>query len=480
MTDSGTEETGLNLIHDTASAAGTFPHSVWGYDRQTVDTYVQELEQQLSAAKQLIRHMQREVAASKRTADASDFTKLGDYTAQMLQAAEGQSRELLDQANQEAERIKAEARRLAAEARAGGEQEADDIRLNAQGTFKRMRAEVDVQCAKELDRAREQANSILESSRTQSEHQLAETSRASVLKVEAAEREAELILQRAATQAAEVRLAAEKAREQVLSTLSQEQEAAAQHLMGLLEKSRAETEANSQRLQDEISEAAELRRKALAESEEIKVTAVREAEVQIAQAHAQASLLRDRAEEQLGWRTEQLKRETNRLEHRKQAIVAQLANLSALAEQSLAEFPDLLGLSDPVQDETDPSATEPTAHVPYVPEDASEQAEESLADEEPAADAPQATEPAADPDPQEDPAEPADDTEPTQPVVAVGADGDDTAGDPDGADSGTSDSDSAEDAGNRPAPRQRRPIRPQVKKSGKVSIPAESGDQDKA
>ena len=48
------EETGLNLFHDRASAAGSFPHSMLGYDRQSVDTYVREIEQQLSAAKQLL------------------------------------------------------------------------------------------------------------------------------------------------------------------------------------------------------------------------------------------------------------------------------------------------------------------------------------------------------------------------------------------------------------------------------------------
>jgi hypothetical protein len=366
MTEPGTEETGLNLIHDTASAAGSFPHSVWGYDRQTVDSYVQELEQQLSAAKQLIRHMQREVADAKRLSEASDFTKLGGYTTQMLQAAEGQSRELLDQANQEAERIKAEGRRLAAEARASGEQEADDIRLNAQATFKKMRAEVDLQCARELDRARDQAAGILSSAKTQSDHQLVEAQRAAEALTQGAKLEADRIAQSASAQALETKLAAEKEREELLAQLSEEHTAASTRIATLLENSRAETEAASKRLQDEVAEAEELRRKALAEGEEIKVTAVREAEDQIAKAHAQSALLRDRAEEQFGWRKEQLERETNRLLHRKQAIMAQLANLSAMAEHSLAEFPDLLAASEPEPIVRDAEANEPTTAVPMV------------------------------------------------------------------------------------------------------------------
>lgn len=367
MTESGSEETGLNLIHDTASAAGSFPHSVWGYDRQTVDTYVQEIEQQLSAAKQLIRHMQHEVANAKQLSESSDLTKLGHYTTQMLQAAEGQSRELLDHANQETERIKAEGRRLAAESRASGEQEADDIRLNAQATFKKMRAEVDLQCAREIDRARQQATSILDSARAQADHQLVEVRRAADATTEAAKIEAERIVQSATTQAAKLTADTHESREETLNKLAEEHQAAATRIASLLEESRVETEAASQRLQDEVAHAAEMRRKAEAESEDIKVTAVQEAEVQIAKAHTQASLLRARAEEQYGWRKEQLERETKRLQNRKQAIMAQLANLSALATHSLAEYPQSLisSLEDAALLE-DPVGNEPTTAVPAM------------------------------------------------------------------------------------------------------------------
>lgn len=51
------EETGLNLFDDTASAAGSFTHSMWGYDRTSVDNYVREIEQQVSTLKQLTRHL---------------------------------------------------------------------------------------------------------------------------------------------------------------------------------------------------------------------------------------------------------------------------------------------------------------------------------------------------------------------------------------------------------------------------------------
>ena len=43
-----TDDTGLNLFDDRASAAGSFPHTMFGYDRPTVDNYVRDLEQQLA------------------------------------------------------------------------------------------------------------------------------------------------------------------------------------------------------------------------------------------------------------------------------------------------------------------------------------------------------------------------------------------------------------------------------------------------
>lgn len=49
--DLETEETGLNLFDDSASAAGSFPHAMLGYDKHSVDSYVREVEAKVSQLK---------------------------------------------------------------------------------------------------------------------------------------------------------------------------------------------------------------------------------------------------------------------------------------------------------------------------------------------------------------------------------------------------------------------------------------------
>ena len=101
-----TEDTGLNLFDDRASAAGSFPHAMLGYDRPTVDNYVRDIEQQVSTLRQLTRHLRAEVAAAQREHGDSDFTRLGSHATQMLRAAEAQASDLISKAATEAERIK--------------------------------------------------------------------------------------------------------------------------------------------------------------------------------------------------------------------------------------------------------------------------------------------------------------------------------------------------------------------------------------
>ncbi len=83
-----TEETGLNLFDDRASAAGSFPHAMLGYDRPTVDNYVRDIEQQVATLRQLSRHLRAELASSQREHGTSDYTRLGSHATSMLRAAE--------------------------------------------------------------------------------------------------------------------------------------------------------------------------------------------------------------------------------------------------------------------------------------------------------------------------------------------------------------------------------------------------------
>ena len=113
-----TEETGLNLFDDRASAAGSFPHAMLGYDRPTVDNYVRDIEQQVATLKQLTRHLRSELANAQSAHGDTDFTRLGAHATSLLRAAEAQAGELISKAAAEAERIKEEGRRLAADLRA--------------------------------------------------------------------------------------------------------------------------------------------------------------------------------------------------------------------------------------------------------------------------------------------------------------------------------------------------------------------------
>ena len=104
--DDQSEETGLNLFDDRASAAGSFPHAMMGYDRSTVDNYVRDLEQRLSAARQLNRDRLRDLESLKSEQGTTDFTRLGAHATNLLRAAEAQADDLVTKAGVEAERIK--------------------------------------------------------------------------------------------------------------------------------------------------------------------------------------------------------------------------------------------------------------------------------------------------------------------------------------------------------------------------------------
>src|SRR5688500_5747253 len=79
----------------------------------------------------------------------------------------------------------------------------------------------------------------------------------------------------------------------------------------------------------------------LAEAEQTKLAAAQEAEARIATAKKQARAISERTQQEFAWRKQQLRRETELLHQRKQAVLGQLAALSALAEQTASAFPDL-------------------------------------------------------------------------------------------------------------------------------------------
>ena len=98
---------------------------------------------------------------------------------------------------------------------------------------------------------------------------------------------------------------------------------------------------SAERLEADIAEAARIRAEAVAEAEQTKVHAIEEAEARLATAKQQATAISERTQQEFTWRKQQLRRETELLHQRKQAVLNQLASLSALAEQTANAFPDL-------------------------------------------------------------------------------------------------------------------------------------------
>ena len=82
-----------------------------------------------------------------------------------------------------------------------------------------------------------------------------------------------------------------------------------------------------------------IRAEALAEAEQSKGAAAQEAEARIATAKKQAAAINERTQQEFAWRKQQLRRETELLHQRKQAVLSQLASLSALAEQNGERVP---------------------------------------------------------------------------------------------------------------------------------------------
>ena len=75
-------------------------------------------------------------------------------------------------------------------------------------------------------------------------------------------------------------------------------------------------------------------RRRSSEAEQLKLTSIKEAEDRVEAAKKQAAAISERTQQEFAWRKEQLRRETDLLSQRKQAVLAQLASLSALAQET--------------------------------------------------------------------------------------------------------------------------------------------------
>jgi len=329
------ETVGLDLFDETASAAGSFPHSMLGYERQAVDAYIRDIERQLSSAKRKVRSLQRQLSTK---AEETDYSRLGTHTGDMLRSAERQAAELLKSAQAQADQIVQLAQGEADHLARTADQGAADARVGGLDDLHRLRDELAGQTSAELAAAQDQANALREAAENHRAMVLADAQRNSVAMHEQASLEAEQVRQAAEREAAEVRAALAKEHSETLGALQQHHADVTRTLAELSERARLQSEEFGVRIANDSALMDERRNKALAEADQIVVAANEEARAAVAQARAQAAKMLTEAGVAEGHKVEQLKREIEGLNRRKKALVDGMRSLSSLVSSSVADF----------------------------------------------------------------------------------------------------------------------------------------------
>ncbi|MDA8439122.1 MAG: DivIVA domain-containing protein [Propionibacterium sp.] len=358
-----TELTGLNLFDDRASLAGSFPRTVWGYDRTTVDTHVRDLEQQLTALKRLTRELRSQLREALSSTREGDFRRLGTHAGAILISAENQARALVTRAESEAERIKEEGRRSVADLRRSAQTEIDDIRMAGLAHLRELRTEHDRTVSGILEAARHDADATLDAARRHADALRFEAEQKATTMLRDAELAAESLRQRVAREAAQQELEARTRIEALLTEAKAAADEARTTSSTLMAESTAHHERSAAALRDQTEQAQQVRSTALAEAEQTRSAAAREAEAAIQAAHQRGDELRQTLEDQHAWRREQIEREIAALLQRKAAVVAQLANMRNLAREATEDFPD----EDPFETTdlpTDAGAVDPVDLAP--------------------------------------------------------------------------------------------------------------------
>ena len=103
---SSSDNTGLGLFDDAASAVGNFPTALRGYDRTAVDDYVRTLEasvvqsrRRASQLEQQIGGLQDQLTSHTEKGQGSqdlDYSNLGGRANDILRLAQEQARELVE------------------------------------------------------------------------------------------------------------------------------------------------------------------------------------------------------------------------------------------------------------------------------------------------------------------------------------------------------------------------------------------------
>jgi len=364
-----------------ASAVGNFPSALRGYDRTAVDDYVRTLEASVVQSRRHAAQLEHQVSSLQDQLTALqngkgagsgevDYSNLGGRTNDILRLAQDQARELVANATLEAEKLKESARREADAVRSSAAREGNAIKTGGTAEIDQLRQKLQSEVQAQVDKSKAEAEALLAAARRQADALRREADHEAGAAREKAALDAENLRRAAEREVAEERQKIAVEREQAVNQLQAVHEEAQQKTAALLAEATKHHGESTERLEADIAEAARIRSEAIAEAEKTKLAAVEESEARINTAKKQASAISERTQQEFAWRKQQLKRETDLLHRRKQAVLSQLASLSALAEQTASAFPDLEDPSEPDGESGDQTVLRPEGLPPAVPDDA--------------------------------------------------------------------------------------------------------------
>ena len=348
---SSSDNTGLGLFDDAASAVGNFPTALRGYDRTAVDDYVRTLEASVVQSRRRTSQLEQQIgglqdqlashAEKGQSAQDIDYSNLGGRANDILRLAQEQARELVENATIEAEKVKETARREADTLRNSAAREGNAIKSGGAAEIDQLRSKLHDEVQAQVEKAKAEAEALVAAARRQGESVRREADHEAQTTRQNAYLDTENLRRTVEREAAEIRQQVATEREQALGQLKQVHDAAQARTAAMLAEATKHHDQSAERLEADITEAVRVRAEAVAEAEQTKVHAIEEAEARLATAKQQATAISERTQQEFTWRKQQLRRETELLHQRKQAVLSQLASLSALAEQTANAFPDL-------------------------------------------------------------------------------------------------------------------------------------------
>lgn len=344
-----------------------------GYDRTAVDRFahaahaeITELRQRYETLATHYRQLQQQLQAPA----VADYSGLGSRAQEILRMAEEQAHDLTAGASADADRLLEQTEHEVQLLRDQSAAELDERRETELARIDSLSRQAEQAAAVLLGSARTEADQLLMAARLETDAVQAEAEHNARAGMETAELHASALLAKAEQAGLTLRQQAADQRDEVLRALQVE----AEDLRTRIEQTMAESSRlhrdSAEHLAREADEAARLRAAALAEVEEIRQAALAEAEAVLDRARQHAVTIEERSRQEFAWRRRQLRQEQDLLTRRKQALLSQLAALSALAIETAESLPEVPEVALPgYEDDPDASTGSPALASVSEPDD---------------------------------------------------------------------------------------------------------------